>query len=100
VIYSGLLETQLETIARIRGRVSAILAGRAAIDSPVIDSKEYAELTFIDYQLVFDLISMERKFFIVDQDFLRQTMQEIKQLQLPVISIDKQVLDSASKIQY
>lgn len=60
----------------------------------------YAELTFIDYQLVFDLISMERKFFIVDQELLRETMKEIKALELPVISVDKDILDHASRIQY
>lgn len=95
-----MLETQLETIDRIRQRLRGILSDLRSITTPEIDNNQYSELTFIDYQLVFDLISMERKFFIADQDYLRTTMEEIKQLQLPVISIDKEILDNASQIQY
>jgi hypothetical protein len=74
VIYSGMLGTQLETISRIRQRVKQILSGLKRVNGLEMEHAAYAELTFIDYQLVFDLISMERKFFIVDQDLLRETM--------------------------
>lgn len=33
-----------------------------------------AQLTSIEYQLVFDLINMERKFFIADQDYITEIM--------------------------
>jgi hypothetical protein len=100
VIYSGMLDTQLETISRIRERLSGMLGDLRGLGTSSIENAAYAELTFIDYQLVFDLISMERKFFIVDQDYLRETMREIKALELPVISVDKEILDRAGRIQY
>lgn len=72
-IYSGMLGTQLETISHIRQRVKQIIGGlkQAGGKGKEMESSMFAELTFIDYQLVFDLISMERKFFVVDQELLK-----------------------------
>lgn len=44
---------------------------------------------------MFDLMSMEKKFFITDQEHISNLMKELQELNLPVIGIDKQILDSA-----
>lgn len=59
-----------------------------------------AQLTSIEYQLVFDLINMERKFFIADQEYITEIMDEIKKLDIPVISVDKEILDNTNNIEY
>lgn len=55
-----MLGTQLEIISRIRQRVKVIIVGlkEAGGKGKEMEHSVYAELTFIDYQLVFDLISM------------------------------------------
>ena len=90
-----MLGEQFEIIKRIRDRLKSILFNLRNAATEEIDSDSYFELTFIDYQLVYDLISMERKFFIADQGFIGAILKEIKELNLPVLSIDKDILDHA-----
>lgn len=43
---------------------------------------------------------MEKKFFIADQGDLKDIINYIKSLMLPFITVDKEILDNAVRIQY
>lgn len=64
-----------------------------------ISCSEYYQITFIDYDVIFDLISMERRLFLADMDYITTIMNEIKSLHLPVIAIEKQIFDNLPQIQ-
>lgn len=42
---------------------------------------------------------MERRFFLADKEYITTIMNEIKSLNLPIISIEKQIFDNLPKIQ-
>lgn len=81
-----MIQQQLATLQMFGSKVKSIISALGSHDEE-ITNEVYNKFTSIDYELIFELANMESKYFLIDQPYVREILNNIYDLDLPVVKV-------------